>query len=88
MDKNIPDKDAYCGKGLRANQNSAFRLMNKFTLEKLIEHFELEEKKRVVTMYIKNCRNSCEIKHFSLIELSRKLENMCFEIAYFSYTYR
>ena len=41
--KTIPEEDAYWEKGLRANQNSAFRLMNKFTLEKLIEHFELEE---------------------------------------------
>ena len=41
--KTIPENDAYWEKGLRANQNSAFRLMNKFTLEKLSEHFELEE---------------------------------------------
>jgi len=41
--KAIPEKQAYWEKGLRANQNSAFKLKNKFTLEKLLEHFELED---------------------------------------------
>lgn len=41
--KTIEEKDAYWEKGLRANQNSAFKLKNKYTLEKLIEKFELEE---------------------------------------------
>jgi hypothetical protein len=41
--KTKPENEAYWEKGLRANQNSAFKLKNKFTLEKLIEHFELEE---------------------------------------------
>jgi len=41
--KTIKEKDAYWEKGLRANQNSAFKLKNRFTLEKLIEKFELEE---------------------------------------------
>ena len=41
--KTIPEEEAYWEKGLRANQNSAFKLKNKFTLEKLIEHFELED---------------------------------------------
>ncbi len=36
-------EDAFWMKGLRANQNSAFKLRNKFTLEKLIEHFQLED---------------------------------------------
>ncbi len=36
-------EDAYWVKGLRANQNSAFKLRNKFTLEKLIDFFNLEE---------------------------------------------
>lgn len=41
--KTIPEKEAYWEKGLRANQNSAFKLKNLFTLEKLVEHFELGE---------------------------------------------
>ncbi|MCF6270399.1 MAG: endonuclease NucS [Melioribacteraceae bacterium] len=41
--KTKPEEKAYWEKGLRANQNSAFKLRNKFTLEKLIEHFELDE---------------------------------------------
>ena len=35
--------DAYWVKGLRANQNSAFKLRNKFTLEKLINFFDLDD---------------------------------------------
>ena len=41
--KTIPEKEAYWEKGLRANQNSAFKLKNKFTIEKLIKLFEIEE---------------------------------------------
>ena len=37
-------------------------------------------------MYIKNKRNSSSIKACSPIEHYGELENMCFEIAYFSYT--
>jgi len=39
-------------------------------------------------MYIKNCRNSSNIKHCSPIEHCSKLENECFEIGNFSYTKR
>lgn len=39
-------------------------------------------------MYIKNCRNISKIKHCSPSEDFRKLENKCYEIAYFSYTKR
>jgi hypothetical protein len=41
--KTFSEVNAYWEKGLRANQNSAFKLKNKFTLEKLIEHFELDD---------------------------------------------
>ncbi len=37
-------------------------------------------------MYIKNKRDSSSIKVCSPFELSFKLENYCFGIAYFSYT--
>ena len=40
------------------------------------------------TMYIKNKRDSSNIKACSPFELSCKLKVLCFEIAYFSYTYR
>jgi hypothetical protein len=40
--KNFPEKDAYWVKGMRANQNSAFKLRNKFTLDLLVKHFGLE----------------------------------------------
>ena len=39
-------------------------------------------------MYIKNKRNSSNIKVCSPFELSCKLKDLCFEIAYFSYTRR
>ena len=38
------------------------------------------------TMYIKNKRDSSNIKTCSPFELSCKLKVLCFEIAYFSYT--
>jgi len=41
--KTIPAEKAYWEKGLRANQNSAFKLKSSFTIEKLIKFFELEE---------------------------------------------
>ncbi len=41
--KTISEQDAFWVKGLRANQNSAFRLMNKFTLDKLTEFFGLDD---------------------------------------------
>ena len=39
----VSEDKAYWEKGLRANQNSAFKLKSKFTLTKLIEFFNLEE---------------------------------------------
>jgi len=39
-------------------------------------------------MYIKNKRNSSNIKTCSSLELSCKLKDLCFEIAYFSYANR
>jgi hypothetical protein len=37
------ENDAFWVKGLRANQNSAFKLRSLFTLNKLVEHFGLEK---------------------------------------------
>jgi len=42
-EKTKKEEDAFWVKGLRANQNSAFKLRNKFTLEKLIDFFNLDE---------------------------------------------
>lgn len=42
-DKTVDRSKAYWEKGLVANQNSAFKLRNKFTLEKLLTHFKLDE---------------------------------------------
>jgi len=39
-------------------------------------------------MYIKNKRSNGDIKVCSPFELSSKLKDLCFEIAYFSYTNR
>lgn len=39
-------------------------------------------------MYIKNCRDSRNLKHFSTIKLCRKFENKYFEVGNFSYTHR
>ncbi|MFW5795255.1 MAG: DUF91 domain-containing protein [Bacillota bacterium] len=36
-------EDAYWEKGLRANQNTAFKLKSKFTIEKLTKFFDLDE---------------------------------------------
>ncbi|MBP2132215.1 hypothetical protein J2128_000136 [Methanomicrobium sp. W14] len=41
--KILPDDQPYWVKGLSANQNSAFKLRNKFTLDKLTEHFQLDD---------------------------------------------
>jgi hypothetical protein len=38
-----PEQKAYWDKGMRANQNSAFKLKNTFTLNKLLNFFQLEE---------------------------------------------
>ena len=53
-----------------------------------ISELMTEKKGQLVTMYIKNYRNSSNIKHCSSIEHYRKLENDCFEIGNFSYTHR
>jgi hypothetical protein len=39
----VPETKAYKEKGMRANQNSAFKLKSEFTLEKLIKFFDLNE---------------------------------------------
>ncbi len=41
--KTVPESKAYWEKGMRANQNSAFKLKSEFTLEKLIKFFELDD---------------------------------------------
>lgn len=41
--KKVPEIQAYWEKGMRANQNSAFKLRSEFTLEKLIQFFKLDE---------------------------------------------
>lgn len=41
--KTVPVEKAYWAKGLRANQNSAFKLKSSFTLDKLTKFFDLEE---------------------------------------------
>lgn len=40
--KTLPREEAYREKGMFANQNSVCRLANAFTLEKLLQHFDLE----------------------------------------------
>ncbi|WKZ70025.1 MAG: hypothetical protein QY331_02000 [Melioribacteraceae bacterium] len=42
-EKTVPESEAYKEKGMRANQNSAFKLKSEFTLEKLIKFFGLDE---------------------------------------------
>jgi hypothetical protein len=39
----VPESEAYWEKGMRANQNSAFKLKSEFTLEKLVRFFGLDE---------------------------------------------
>lgn len=39
----LPEEQAFWVKGLSANQNSAYKLKNAFTLDKLTEHFKLED---------------------------------------------
>lgn len=41
--KTVTEEQAYWEKGMRANQNSAFKLRNKFTLDKLVQFFGLAE---------------------------------------------
>ena len=41
--KTVPIETAYWEKGMYANQNTVTKLRNKFTLERLIKHFGLEE---------------------------------------------
>lgn len=41
--KTLPEDQAYWEKGLRANQNSAFKLKNAYTLNKLVEFFDLDD---------------------------------------------
>lgn len=41
--KTVPESKAYKEKGMRANQNSAFKLKSEFTLEKLIKFFDIED---------------------------------------------
>ena len=41
--KTIPEEKAFWVKGMRANQNSAFKLKSEYTLKKLLEFFGLEE---------------------------------------------
>ena len=41
--KTLREEEAYWEKGMRANQNSAFKLKNQYTLKKLLEHFHLED---------------------------------------------
>ncbi|MCB0539968.1 MAG: hypothetical protein KDE33_20795, partial [Bacteroidetes bacterium] len=45
-------------------------------------------KERVVTMYIKNRQNSNKIKGFGSYQNLSLTDNICLEIAYFSYTNR
>ncbi|MEZ6163280.1 MAG: hypothetical protein R3B67_02475 [Phycisphaerales bacterium] len=41
--KAVPESQAYWEKGLFAKQHSACRLRNRFTIEKLTSHFDLDE---------------------------------------------
>ncbi|PEE40544.1 endonuclease NucS domain-containing protein [Bacillus pseudomycoides] len=41
--KCIPKEGAFWIKGLKANQNSAYKLRSQYTIEKVLEHFEIEE---------------------------------------------
>lgn len=41
--KTVKEEEAYWEKGLSANQNSAFKLKNRFTLDKLIQFFAVDE---------------------------------------------
>lgn len=41
--KKVPKAQAFWEKGLRANQNSAYKLRNQYTIDKLLEHFKLDE---------------------------------------------
>jgi hypothetical protein len=41
--KTLPKSDAYWEKGMYANQNTVTKLRNRFTLEKLVNHFGLDD---------------------------------------------
>ncbi len=41
--KTIPREDAYWGKGMFAIQHTCCRLGNRFTVEKLVHHFGIED---------------------------------------------
>ena len=41
--KSVPKSEAYWEKGLFAIQHTACRLTNRFTIEKLTEHFALDD---------------------------------------------
>jgi hypothetical protein len=41
--RTLPEDQAYWEKGMRANQNSAFKLRNAYTLNKLIARFDLQD---------------------------------------------
>jgi len=63
------------------------KLVNKYDFSNAIK--DIGKRKHIPpTMYIKNCRNSSEIKHCSPIENWCKLENQYSEIGNFSYTER
>jgi hypothetical protein len=39
----VPKEKAYWTKGLKANQNSAYKLRSQYTIEKVLKFFDLEE---------------------------------------------
>jgi hypothetical protein len=41
--RTVPASEAFWEKGMRANQNTAYKLRSKFTLDRLVGHFGLEE---------------------------------------------
>ena len=41
--KTVPIEKAFWEKGMYANQNTVTKLRNKFTLERLVKHFGLDE---------------------------------------------
>ncbi|WAH37041.1 hypothetical protein [Alicyclobacillus dauci] len=41
--KTVRKEESFWIKGLRANQNSAYKLTNQYTIEKVLEHFGLDE---------------------------------------------
>jgi hypothetical protein len=45
MDKDCPKEDAFWIKGLKANQNSAYKLRSQYTIDKVSEFFGLDNDK-------------------------------------------